>query len=107
MSVLIKDITDAEFEAEVLKSEVPVVVDFWAPWCGPCKMMAPALEALAEKYQGKLKIVKINVDEHKEQARLAGVRGIPYLLHVVEGQVVSKQIGAVSGAGLETWLKLH
>jgi len=106
MSVLVKEITDAEFEAEVLKSDIPVVVDFWAPWCGPCKMVSPALEALAEKFEGKIKVVKINVDEHKEQAKLAGVRGIPYLLHVVDGQVVNNHVGAITGSALEGWLKL-
>jgi thioredoxin 1 len=86
---------DADFDAAVLQSSEPVLVDFWAPWCGPCKMIAPALDALAEDYAGKAKIVKVNVDENQATAMKYHVRSIPMLLVFKNGQVQATQIGAV------------
>lgn len=89
-------ITDAQFAEEVLNSDVPVLVDFWAPWCGPCKMIAPVLEDVAAEYADKLKVVKLNVDENQETAPKYNVRGIPTLLVVKGGEVVATKVGAVS-----------
>lgn len=93
-------ITDAQFEEEVLKSDIPVIVDFWAPWCGPCKMIAPVLEDVAAEYAGKVKVVKLNVDENTETAPKYNVRGIPTLLVIKGGEVVGTKVGAVSKSQL-------
>lgn len=93
-------ITDAQFSEEVLNSDVPVLVDFWAPWCGPCKMIAPVLEDVAADYAGKMKVVKLNVDENQETAPKYNVRGIPTLLIVKGGEVVATKVGAVSKSQL-------
>ncbi len=93
-------ITDAQFAEEVLNSDIPVVVDFWAPWCGPCKMIAPVLEDVAAEYAGKVKVVKLNVDENQETAPKYNVRGIPTLLVVKGGEVVATKVGAVSKSQL-------
>ncbi|KZM44196.1 thioredoxin [Marinomonas sp. SBI22] len=93
-------ITDAQFQDEVLNSELPVVVDFWAPWCGPCKMIGPVLEDVAGEMEGKIKVVKINVDENPDTAPKYNVRGIPTLLVVKGGEVVATKVGAVSKSQL-------
>lgn len=93
-------ITDAQFSEEVLNSDMPVIVDFWAPWCGPCKMIAPVLEDVAEEFAGKVKVVKLNVDENTETAPKYNVRGIPTLLVVKGGEVVATKVGAVSKSQL-------
>jgi thioredoxin 1 len=93
-------ITDAQFAEEVLNSDIPVIVDFWAPWCGPCKMIAPVLEDIAAEYAGKVKVVKLNVDENQETAPKYNVRGIPTLLIVKGGEVVATKVGAVSKSQL-------
>lgn len=95
MSNLVKHIGDDEFDAEVLKSSVPVVVDFWAEWCGPCKMVGPILDQLAQDFGDTLKIVKINVDEHQKHAAQYSVRGIPTLLIFKDGQLIKTQVGAL------------
>lgn len=87
--------TDASFDQQVLESDVPVLVDFWAPWCGPCKMIAPALDQLADEYAGRAKIVKVNVDENQATALKYQVRSIPLLLVFKNGQVQDSQVGAV------------
>ncbi len=88
-------VTDAAFEKSVLQSQVPVLVDFWAPWCAPCRMVAPSLERLAKEYEGKLLVAKVNTDESSEWAIRYGVQGIPTMLIVKDGQVVRQQVGAV------------
>ena len=98
-------VTDATFDAEVRKSAVPVVVDFWAEWCGPCRQIGPALEELSAQYEGKVKIVKVNVDENPESPAMLGVRGIPALFLFKNGEVVSNKIGAAPKAALDNWIK--
>lgn len=88
-------VSDEAFEKTVLNSEVPVVVDFWAPWCGPCKMVEPILEQIAEEYAGKLLVAKVNTDEHPQWAQQFGVQGIPTMLFIADGKVVHQQVGAV------------
>lgn len=88
-------VTDAEFEKVVLQSPVPVIVDFWAPWCGPCKMVAPTLDKVAKEQAGNLVIAKVNTDENPEWAMRFGVQGIPTMLFVSEGKIVHQQVGAM------------
>lgn len=93
-------VNDDAFEKTVLKSEVPVIVDFWAPWCGPCKMIAPILEKFAKEYENELLIAKVNTDENPEWAGRYGVQGIPTMLFVADGKVVHRQVGAVPEGAL-------
>ena len=88
-------ISDETFEKAVMQSELPVIVDFWAPWCGPCKMIAPTLEKLAKEQEGKLIVAKINTDDHAEWMQKFGIQGIPTLLFVSGGKVVHRQVGAL------------
>jgi thioredoxin 1 len=94
-------VTAANFEAEVLKSTTPVLIDFWAPWCGPCRMIAPSVEEMATQYAGKLKVGKLNVDEHPSIAQDYGITGIPALLFFEDGQVVETVVGAVPKSTLQ------
>ncbi|RDS83280.1 thioredoxin TrxA [Dyella psychrodurans] len=96
MSELISHVSDDAFDQEVLKSDTPVLLDFWAEWCGPCKAIAPALEDLAKQYEGKLRVVKLNIDHNQKTPRAYGVRGIPTLMVFKNGKVEATQIGAVS-----------
>jgi len=96
----IQEVGDSSFDAEVLKSALPVLVDFWAPWCGPCKAIAPVVADLAKQYAGRLKVVKINVDDHPQSPSRYGVRGIPNLILFKDGQVRDQIIGAVPKAQL-------
>ena len=91
----VQEVSDATFEAEVLKSPTPVLIDFWAPWCGPCRAIAPVVEELAGEYAGKLKVVKMNVDENQATPSRYGVRGIPNLIVFKGGQVHEQIVGAV------------
>ena len=88
-------VTDAEFEEQVLNNELPVVVDFWAPWCGPCRMVAPILDTLAKEYAGKVVIAKVNTDEDQQFAQQYGVQGIPTMIFVAGGKLVHRQVGAL------------
>jgi len=97
-------VTDDTFDTEVRNSEIPVVVDFWAEWCGPCKQIGPALEELSDELDGKVKIVKVNVDENPNSPSQMGVRGIPALFLFKDGEVVSSKIGAAPKAALQNWI---
>ena len=97
-------VTDDTFSAEVLNSDIPVVVDFWAEWCGPCKQIGPALEELSDEMAGKVKIAKVNVDENPNSPAQLGVRGIPALFLFKDGNVVSNKTGAAPKAALEGWI---
>ena len=99
------DINDATFEQEVLNCEQPVVVDFWAPWCGPCRMMGPIIEQLAEEYEGKAKVGKVNVDEEGELSQAFGVMSIPTIVLVKDGKVVKQVVGARPKAEVEAMLQ--
>jgi thioredoxin 1 len=98
-------VTDKTFENDVLGAEVPVLVDFWAEWCGPCKMIGPALEELASEYEGKLIVAKVNVDENPTLPAQYGVRGIPALFMFKDGEVVSNVTGARPKAALKGWIE--
>ena len=100
----VSKVSDSDFEAQVLKSTEPVVVDFWAEWCGPCKMIAPALEELAGTMNGKVKIVKLNVDENPATAAKYGIMSIPTLMLFKNGELASRQVGAAPKQKLEQWI---
>jgi thioredoxin 1 len=99
--------TDTNFEQEVLKSDIPVLVDFWAPWCGPCRMVSPLVDEIAEELRGKLKVVKVNTDENQEIAIKYGIRSIPTLGIFKDGQIVDGVIGAVPKQAIKDKLTPH
>ncbi|MCS7254746.1 MAG: thioredoxin [Armatimonadota bacterium] len=99
MAVL--ELTVDSFDAEILRSDLPAMVDFWAPWCGPCRVMAPIVESIAERYQGKVKVAKVNVDENTELAIRYSIMSIPTLLFFRDGQVIDKIIGLVPEREIE------
>ena len=99
------NVTDSTFDAEVVKSEIPVVVDFWAEWCGPCKVIGPKLEELAAEYEGKIKVAKINVDENPALPSQLGVRSIPTLFMFKDGEVISNRVGDAPKSALADWIQ--
>jgi len=101
----VQSVTDADFEAEVLQSDLPVLVDFWAPWCGPCRMIAPALDALATEYAGRVRVVKLDIDQNPNTAIAHQVRSIPLLLVFKGGEVVARQVGAAGQAQLRQFIE--
>lgn len=107
MSANVIHLTDATFDSEVLTSDVPVLVDFWAEWCGPCKMIAPAVEAIAAEYAGRLKVAKLDVDSNGGSAMRFNIRGIPTLLLFKGGRVVDMRVGAVPKAELVRMISPH
>jgi len=106
-SDLIKHVSDASFDSDVLKTDGPVLVDYWAEWCGPCKMIAPILDDLSSEYNGKLQIAKINVDENSETPAKYGIRGIPTLMLFKNGAVVATKVGALSKSQLAAFIDSH
>ena len=104
MSEHIVHVTDQTFEPEVLKSDLPVLVDYWAEWCGPCKMIAPVLQEIAAEYQGKLKIAKLNIDDNPQTPPKYGIRGIPTLMLFKNGSVEATKVGAVSKSQLAAFI---
>jgi len=104
MSNNITYLTDDSFEAEVLKAEGPVLVDYWAEWCGPCRMIAPILDEISGEYAGKLKVTKLNIDEHPATAPKYGIRGIPTLMLFKNGQVAATKVGALSKSQLTAFI---
>ena len=98
------NVSDEEFEKLVIESELPVIVDFWAPWCGPCKMVGPILDKIAKEFAGKVTVAKVNTDDHSEWANKFGVQGIPTMLFMANGKVVHQQVGALPEPMLRTVL---
>jgi len=98
-------VTDATFDAEVKNSDIPVVVDFWAEWCGPCKQIGPALEELSSEMEGKIKVAKVDVDSNPNSAVQLGIRGIPALFIFKNGEVISNKTGAAPKAALQSWIE--
>lgn len=107
MSDKIIHLTDSSFEADVLKAEGPILVDFWAEWCGPCKMIAPILDEIAEEFEGKLTITKLNIDQNPATAPKYGIRGIPTLLLFKHGEVAATKVGALSKGQLKDFLNAN
>jgi len=104
MSESIKHVSDASFEADVIQSDVPVLVDYWAAWCGPCKMIAPLLEEAAKEYEGRVIIAKVDVDANPDTAAKFGIRGIPTLMLFKDGQATATKVGALSKSQLNNFL---
>jgi thioredoxin 1 len=107
VSEQIQHTTDSDFENDVLKSDTPVLLDFWAEWCGPCKMIAPILDQIADEFGDRLKIVKLNIDENPQTPPRYNIRSIPTLLLFANGAVAAQQVGAVSKAQLEAFVNSH
>ena len=106
-SDLIKHVSDASFESDVLQSETPVLVDYWAEWCGPCKMIAPILDEVSKTYDGRLRVAKMNVDENRDTPAKYGIRGIPTLMLFKGGQLAATKVGALSKSQLTSFIDGH
>jgi len=106
-SDLIKHVSDASFEGDVLKADKPVLVDYWAEWCGPCKMIAPILDEVSKDYDGRLQVAKMNVDDNRDVPAKFGIRGIPTLMLFKGGQLAATKVGALSKAQLTAFLNDH
>ena len=106
-SDLIQHTSDAGFDSDVLKADKPVLVDYWAEWCGPCKMIAPILDEVSKDYDGKLRIAKMNVDENRDVPAKYGIRGIPTLMLFKDGQLAATKVGALSKAQLTAFIDSH
>ncbi|AUH51963.1 thiol reductase thioredoxin [Chromobacterium sp. ATCC 53434] len=104
MSDLIRHVTDDSFENDVLQADVPVLVDYWAEWCGPCKMIAPILDEVAKEYQGRLQVAKLNIDQNEQTPPKFGIRGIPTLMLFKDGQVAATKVGALSKSQLTAFI---
>lgn len=107
MSEHIHHVTDASFDAEVVKADLPVLVDYWAEWCGPCKMIAPILDEVARDYAGRLRVAKVNIDENQDTPARFGIRGIPTLMLFKDGNVEATKVGALSKSQLTAFLDSH
>ena len=107
MSDSIAQITDSNFEQEVINSDIPVLLDYWAEWCGPCKMIAPLLSGIADDYAGQVKVAKLNIDENQATPAKFGVRGIPTLMLFKQGEVIDTKVGALSKSQLKAFIDSH
>jgi len=107
MSDLIQHVTDESFEPEVLKADTPVLVDYWAEWCGPCKAIAPLLDEVAKEYSGRIKVTKVNIDDNQEVPRKYNIRGIPTLMLFKNGNMEAMKVGALSKSQLTAFLDSH
>ena len=107
MSEHVKDVSDSSFEADVLKSDRPVLVDFWAPWCAPCRMLAPTVEAVAQNFQGTASVVKLNVDDNPAVSQRYGIKGIPTLILFKNGKEEERVVGATSKEAISRMIEKH
>ncbi|MCL6262347.1 MULTISPECIES: thioredoxin TrxA [Craterilacuibacter] len=107
MSDLIQHVSDDSFEQDVLKAQGPVLVDYWAEWCGPCKMIAPILDDVSRDYEGRLKVVKLNIDQNEQTPPKFGIRGIPTLMLFKDGEVVATKVGALAKGQLTAFIDSH
>ena len=107
MSEHIQYVSDATFDAEVLQSSLPVLVDYWAEWCGPCRMIAPILDEIAKEYAGRLSVAKLNVDENQQTPQKSGIRGIPTLMLFKNGNIEATKVGALSKSQLAAFIDSH
>ena len=99
------EVTDASFEDEVLKSDIPVLIDFWAEWCGPCKVLSPIIDEVSKDYEGRIKFAKLNIDENPNNTQKFGIRGIPTMLLFKDGELKATKVGATTKSNIVSWIK--